>query len=67
MFEAHVSAKNLPAIEAQLVANTVNYSILIHEKTNDHMYTTQKVRDGLELQWNLTWSFYVTLNFYQDL
>ena len=38
MFEAHVSAENLPAIEAQLVANRVNCSILVHEKTNDHMY-----------------------------
>ena len=37
MFEAHVSAANLPAIEAQLVANRVNCSILVHEKTNDHM------------------------------
>ena len=37
MFEAHVSAANLPAIEAQLVATRVNCSILIHEKTNDHM------------------------------
>jgi DOPA 4,5-dioxygenase len=38
MFEAHVSATNLPAIEAQLVASRVNCSILIHEKTNHHMY-----------------------------
>ena len=38
MFEAHVSAENLPAIEAQLVTNRVNCSILVHEKTNDHMY-----------------------------
>jgi DOPA 4,5-dioxygenase len=42
MFEAHVSAANLPAIEAQLVANRVNCSILIHEKTNDHMYDHTK-------------------------
>jgi len=27
MFEAHVSAENLPVIEAQLVANRVNCSI----------------------------------------
>jgi len=38
MFEAHVSAENLPVTEAQLVANRVNCSILIHEKTNDRMY-----------------------------
>ena len=38
MFEAHVSAENLSIIEAQLVANRVNCSILIHEKTNDHIY-----------------------------
>ncbi len=38
IFEAHVSAENLPVTEAQLVANRVNCSILIHEKTNDHMY-----------------------------
>jgi aromatic ring-cleaving dioxygenase len=38
MFEAHVSAENLPAIEDQLVANRANCSILIHEKTNDYMY-----------------------------
>ena len=37
MFEAHVSAENLPAIEGQLVANRVNCSILIYQKTNDHM------------------------------
>ena len=38
MFEAHASSTSLLAIEAQLVANRVNCSILIHEKTNDHMY-----------------------------
>jgi len=32
----------LPAIEAQLVANRVNCSILVHEKTNDHMYDHTK-------------------------
>jgi aromatic ring-cleaving dioxygenase len=32
MFEAHVSAENLPAIEAQLVAYRVNCSILVHKK-----------------------------------
>jgi DOPA 4,5-dioxygenase len=38
MFEAHVSAENLPVTEAQLVANRANCSILIHEKTNDQIY-----------------------------
>ena len=42
IFEAHVSAEKLPAIEAQLVANRVNCSILIHEKTNDYMYDHTK-------------------------
>ena len=42
MFEAHVSAENLPAIEALLVANRVNCSILVHEKTGDHVYDHTK-------------------------
>ena len=42
MFEAHVSAENLPAIEALLVVNRVNCSILIHEKTGDHVYDHTK-------------------------
>jgi DOPA 4,5-dioxygenase len=42
MFEAHVSAEKLPVIEAQLVANRVNCSILVHEQTNDHMYDHTK-------------------------
>jgi len=42
MFEAHVSAENLPVIEALLVANRVNCSILIHEKTGDHVYDHTK-------------------------
>ena len=42
MFEAHVSAENLPAIEALLVADRVNCSILIHEKTGDHVYDHTK-------------------------
>jgi DOPA 4,5-dioxygenase len=42
MFEAHVSAENLPAIEALLNANRVNCSILIHEKTGDHVYDHTK-------------------------
>jgi len=42
MFEAHVSAENLPAIEAKLVANRVNRSILVHVKTGDHVYDHTK-------------------------
>jgi DOPA 4,5-dioxygenase len=42
MFEAQVSAENLPAIEALLVANRVNCSILVHEKTGDHVYDHTK-------------------------
>ena len=42
MFEAHVTSANLPAIEALLVANRVNCSILIHEKTGDHVYDHTK-------------------------
>ena len=42
MFESHVSAEKLPAIEALLVANRVNCSILIHEKTGDHVYDHTK-------------------------
>ena len=42
MFEAHVTSDNLPAIEALLVANRVNCSILIHEKTGDHVYDHTK-------------------------
>jgi len=42
MFEAHVSAEKLPAIEALLNANRVNCSILIHEKTGDHVYDHTK-------------------------
>ena len=42
MFEAHASAENLLAIEALLNANRVNCSILIHEKTGDHVYDHTK-------------------------
>ena len=38
MFEAHVNVADLPDIELKLSANRVTCSILIHEKTNDHMY-----------------------------
>jgi DOPA 4,5-dioxygenase len=42
MFESHVSAEDLPAIEALLNANRVNCSILIHEKTGDHVFDHTK-------------------------
>jgi DOPA 4,5-dioxygenase len=42
MFEAHVSAENLPAIEVLLNANRVNCSILIHGKAGDHVYDHTK-------------------------
>jgi len=38
MFEAHVSAQRLPEIEALLVENKGSCSILVHEKTGNHMY-----------------------------
>ena len=38
MFEAHVTTATLPSIEAVLVQNRKQCSILIHEKTNSHMY-----------------------------
>jgi len=41
-FEAHVSAENLPAIEALLLTKRVNCSILVHEKTKDHMHDHTK-------------------------
>ena len=47
MFEAHVSAENLPAIEAQLVANRVNCSILFMKKLIIMCMTTPKVHVGL--------------------
>lgn len=42
MFEAHVSSAKLPEIEALLIENRVNCSILVHEKTGDHMYDHTK-------------------------
>ena len=47
MFEAHVSAENLAAIEVLLVATRVNCSILIHKKLMIICMTTPKVRAGL--------------------
>ena len=38
MFESHVTNQVLPIIESLLVANRKRCSILIHEKTGDHIY-----------------------------
>ncbi len=46
MFETHISAANLPTIEAVLVVNRVHCSILIHKKIIVIYMITQKVRDG---------------------
>jgi len=59
MFEAHVSAENLPVIEAQLVANRVNCSILVHEKTDDHMYDHTKGARWLGSPLNLILEFFL--------
>jgi aromatic ring-cleaving dioxygenase len=42
MFESHVTTQTLPVIEALLNANRKNCSILIHEKTRDHVYDHTK-------------------------
>lgn len=42
MFEAHVSAQRLPEIEALLLENKGSCSILVHEKTGNHMYDHTK-------------------------
>ena len=42
MFESHVTTHTLPVIESLLVANRKNCSILIHEKTGDHVYDHTK-------------------------
>ena len=42
MFESHVSNQTLPVIESLLVASRKNCSILIHEKTGDHIYDHTK-------------------------
>ena len=55
MFEAHVTTFNLAAIEKILNDNRKLCSILIHEKTNSHMYDhTEGARwVGEPLQLNL--------------
>jgi len=42
MFESHVNSQTLPIIESLLVANRKSCSILIHEKTGDHVYDYTK-------------------------
>ena len=42
MFESHVTTQTLPAVESLLIANRKNCSILIHEKTGDHIYDHTK-------------------------
>ena len=42
MFESHVTNQKLSVIESVLVANRKNCSILIHEKTGDHVYDHTK-------------------------
>ena len=38
MFESHVNSQTLSVIETLLVANRKSCSVLIHEKTGDHVY-----------------------------
>jgi DOPA 4,5-dioxygenase len=42
MFESHVSSQTLFEIESLLVANRKTCSVLIHEKTGDHVYDHTK-------------------------
>jgi aromatic ring-cleaving dioxygenase len=42
MFESHVTNQTLPVIESLLVANRKSCSVLIHEKTGDHVYDHTK-------------------------
>ena len=42
MFESHVSSQTLFVIESLLVANRKTCSVLIHEKTGDHVYDHTK-------------------------
>ncbi len=42
MFEAHVDSDNLAGIEQLLTKNRKNCSILIHDKTGDHVYDHTK-------------------------
>jgi len=42
MFESHVTTQTLPAVESLLATNRKSCSILIHEKTGDHVYDHTK-------------------------
>ena len=42
IFESHVTNQKLPVIESLLTANRKSCSILIHEKTGDHIYDHTK-------------------------
>ena len=42
MLESHVTNQKLTVIEAVLIANRKSCSILIHEKTGDHVYDHTK-------------------------
>ena len=42
IFEAHVTTQTLPVIGALLTENRESCSILIHEKTGDHVYDHTK-------------------------
>ena len=42
MFESHVTTQILPVIESLLTANRKSCSVLIHEKTCDHVYDHTK-------------------------
>ena len=42
MFESHITTQTLPVIESLLVVNRKSCSILIHEKTDYHVYDHTK-------------------------
>ena len=42
MFESHVTTQTLPVIKSLLAVNRKSCSILIHEKTGDHVYDHTK-------------------------
>ena len=42
MFESHITTQSLPAVESLLIAKRKSCSILIHEKTGDHIYDHTK-------------------------
>ena len=56
IFQSHVTTQSLPVIEALLTENRESCSILIHEKTGDHVYDHTKgarfLGEPLELNLN---------------